>query len=186
MPKKRPNASETEGHTFPTRLRAAMDFKKENQTSLASKVNMKRQTIGFYMNGQSQPNADGLAAICRALQVSSDWLLGLSQEPEVTSEDRNIFSYFGENAVTLLIEKSWGESARADFMRRFLSAPEYLDKLIEAVKARQREERERNIAFDLPEFSLKAAEEEEMRNAATKILCERYFWKIVNKAFKAE
>jgi len=185
MPKKRPIASETEELTFPVRLRAAMEFRGENQTSLAAKVNMKRQTIGYYMSGQSQPNADGLAALSRALGVSADWLLGTTEISKTASEENDIYSYFGRNAIQLIVEKEWGESTRADFITLLLSDIDNLDRLILAIRARQHEAKERNSALDLDGLSLSKAEEAYMLDAATKALVDRFFWKIIDRAAEA-
>lgn len=180
MPKKRPNASETEKQPFPVRLRAAMSIKRETQVSLSKKVTMKRQTIGYYMNGQSQPNVDGLSELCKALQVSADYLIGISQKISVPSENQNIFGYFGDNAVSLVVEKAWGGTERADFISSLLSDPEDLDRLIAAIKARQKEKRENNIILDL-DFVTSADEEKQIIDTATRALVERYFWKIIDK-----
>lgn len=182
MPKKRPIASETEELTFPVRLRAAMEFRGENQTSLAAKVNMKRQTIGYYMSGQSQPNTDGLAALSRSLGVSADWLLGTTEKTKTASEENDIYSYFGMNAAQLIVEKEWGESTRADFITLLLSDTSNLDKLISAIKARQHESKERKNMLDFDGLSLSKAEEASIIDVATKALVERYFWKIIDRA----
>ena len=63
---------------FASRLRSRMEEQKESQTSLAKIVGVQRQTISLYATGQHNPNAYVLAKIARALNVSSDWLLGLS------------------------------------------------------------------------------------------------------------
>ena len=181
MPKKRPRAIETEGLTFPVRLRAAMDFRGENQTSLAPKVNIKRQTIGYYMRGQSQPDVDNLAALSRALGVSADWLIGTSKKETPALEVNDIYSYFGANAVHLIVEKDLGESAKTDFINLLLSDESNLDKLILAIKARRREAKEKRIILDFEDISLSEAEEASIIDAATKAMAEKYFWKIIDR-----
>lgn len=46
----------------------------------ADKLGLSRQTVGFYLSGQRIPDAKTIAQICRLCNVSSDWLLGLSED----------------------------------------------------------------------------------------------------------
>jgi len=87
MPRKKDLPYKTENNVFAKRLRDAMNMRGESQTSLAPKVNLTRQTISLYMNGQSVPNTEGLTSMAKALEVSADYLLGLSP---VASPDNNI------------------------------------------------------------------------------------------------
>ena len=85
MPRKSVPACESEKSIFAKRLTKAMKECGENQTTLAEKitsqyVTIQRQTISLYMNGQSKPDTERLAAIARVLNVSADWLLGLSDD----------------------------------------------------------------------------------------------------------
>ena len=83
MPRKNDPAYSTENSVFATRLREIMKERGENQTTLADKitsqyVTIQRQTISLYMSGQSRPDTERLTAICKTLDVSADWLLGLT------------------------------------------------------------------------------------------------------------
>lgn len=51
-------------------------------TDFADKVDVSRQTMGFYLNGDRIPDSLTLARICKVCSVSSDWLLGLTNDPE--------------------------------------------------------------------------------------------------------
>ena len=51
-------------------------------TDFADKVDVSRQTMGFYLNGERIPDSLTLARICNACGISSDWLLGLTDAPE--------------------------------------------------------------------------------------------------------
>lgn len=51
-------------------------------TEFADKVDVSRQTMGFYLNGERIPDSLTLARICKVCSVSSDWLLGLTNDPE--------------------------------------------------------------------------------------------------------
>lgn len=65
---------------LPTRIRAIMDKRKMKQKDLADKTGIARQSIGYYADGSNIPNAEVLAKIAQALDVSSDYLLGLSDD----------------------------------------------------------------------------------------------------------
>lgn len=65
---------------LPTRIRAIMDKRKIKQKDLADKTGIARQSIGYYADGSNIPNAEVLAKIAKALDVSSDYLLGLSDD----------------------------------------------------------------------------------------------------------
>ena len=75
------------------------------QDKFAEFVGISRPTVGFYENGERIPDALILKMIASKCQVSSDWLLGLS---DVKTENGNIKSIsqktgLSENAIDLLI-----------------------------------------------------------------------------------
>lgn len=51
-------------------------------TDFAKKVGLTRQTMGFYLNGDRIPDSLTLAQICKSCNVSADWLLGFSSDPD--------------------------------------------------------------------------------------------------------
>lgn len=106
MPRKTEPAYETENGVFPKRLKEIMKERGENQTSLAKKiteqyVTIQRQTISLYMNGQSKPDTERLTAIAKVLDVSADWLLGLSDVQSMDGEVKQVCNYTGlsEDAI---------------------------------------------------------------------------------------
>lgn len=106
MPRKDDPAYKTENSVFATRLREIMKERGENQTTLASKiasqyVTIQRQTISLYMSGQSKPDTERLTAIAKVLDVSSDWLLGMSDFQEPVAEVRQICNYTGLSASSI-------------------------------------------------------------------------------------
>ncbi len=52
------------------------DFKL-NQSTLALKIGVKQSQVSEWLNGKSKPGYDNLKAICIALGISADRLLGL-------------------------------------------------------------------------------------------------------------
>lgn len=89
MSRKNTPASITENDVFAKNLRDRMKECSENQSSLAEKIGVQRQTISLYTTGQSKPDTEKLSKISKALNVSSDWLIGLT---EVKSADTSVKS----------------------------------------------------------------------------------------------
>ena len=48
-----------------------------NQTQLAEKIGVKQSQVSEWLKGKSKPGYDSLKAICVALEISADKLLGL-------------------------------------------------------------------------------------------------------------
>lgn len=100
MPRKNDPAYKTENSVFATRLREIMKERGENQTTLADKITsqyltIQRQTISLYMSGQSRPDTERMTAIAKVLNVSTDWLLGLSDVPSQDGEVKQVCKYIG-------------------------------------------------------------------------------------------
>ncbi len=62
------------------RLSQLIQEKNITQRELANKTGMTECTISRYCSGERTPHADNLRRIAKALDVSSDYLLGLSDE----------------------------------------------------------------------------------------------------------
>lgn len=103
---------ETEKSIFATRLREAMSFCGENQTSLAKKITerflpIQRQTISLYMSGQSCPDTERLIAICQVLEVSADYLLGFTDCADTDLGVRAAADYIGLDELSISNLKKW-------------------------------------------------------------------------------
>lgn len=64
-----------------SRVRSAREAKGWNQTELAFYAEMSVAEISRFENGAREPRATGLVRLARALGVSSDYLLGLTDAP---------------------------------------------------------------------------------------------------------
>lgn len=65
---------------FSTRLKDIMDTKGVTQLWLAEKTNIAEATISRYVSGIHAPRVDYAARIANALNVSVDYIMGLSLE----------------------------------------------------------------------------------------------------------
>ena len=64
--------------TFSDRLKVIMEIREYTTVELAKKIYTSPQTIAMYRCGKRMPSPDILCLIARELQVSTDFLLGLS------------------------------------------------------------------------------------------------------------
>lgn len=132
MPRKSDPAYKTESSIFATRLREIMRERGENQTTLADKISaqyvtIQRQTISLYMSGQSRPDTERLTAIAKVLNVSADWLLGLTHDKGVrpTATDDLGLSYDAIMAI-----KAFDGAGEKETFDRFITDPDFHNLLI--------------------------------------------------------
>lgn len=73
-------ASEKYGYDsiFPTRFRHLMDNNKVNQKTMAEFCGVQRQSISLWHNGETRPDILSLGKIAEYFNVSTDYLLGLT------------------------------------------------------------------------------------------------------------
>lgn len=100
-------------------------------TEFADYLGISRQTVGFYCNGDRIPDAQILRDIAKKCNVSSDWLLGLT---DIRNPDANIafalqcLGLSDSSAKTLLAIKKDSESKNLPESAKLLSST--LDKLL--------------------------------------------------------
>lgn len=77
-----------------------------SQAEFAKELGVSRQTLGHWLNGVRAPDADNLLTICKAMNVSVDWLLGIDplEKMSADKELRFVSDYIGisEASVSLL------------------------------------------------------------------------------------
>ena len=61
------------------RLRESINNSSLSQKEIAKKVNVSPQTISKYMRRDIFPALDTLAKLCKVLDVSADYILGLTE-----------------------------------------------------------------------------------------------------------
>lgn len=62
------------------RLRKIMELRSVTQSELATSIGVTRQAVSLYATGKNVPNATVLAKIAKRLNVSTDWLCGMSEK----------------------------------------------------------------------------------------------------------
>jgi len=76
---------------FKIRLRAARDLRQINQTELALKAKLPPSSIAHFESGSRKPSFDNLKRLANALDVSSDYLLGRSDDPAVAQSSDTLY-----------------------------------------------------------------------------------------------
>jgi len=66
--------------TFGERLNRLLYEQKLSQVELDRRTGIGRANISRYVCNKQTPTVDSLIAICKTLNVSADWLLGLRKE----------------------------------------------------------------------------------------------------------
>ncbi len=110
----------TENDVFAVRLREAMNFRNENQSSLAEKIrkkhgNITRQAISWYCRGQSKPDTDRLSWIADILNVSADYLLGFTDIQREDPSEMAVSRYLGLSSEEIQTIQSLNSSALEEF-----------------------------------------------------------------------
>lgn len=62
---------------FQERFNECLKYSKIKQSDIAKAANVSKQCISDYKSGRSVPGIDTLFLLCRYLEVSADYLLGL-------------------------------------------------------------------------------------------------------------
>lgn len=74
------------GSEFPERLKAARELRGLNQMELAEKSGFQPSAISRFETGAAKPSFDNLRRLAAALRVSTDYLLGLVDEPTAAAQ----------------------------------------------------------------------------------------------------
>jgi transcriptional regulator with XRE-family HTH domain len=64
---------------FPDRLRKLRKELKISQGNLSEMIGVSERSVPFYERGLRKPSFDTIIALCKVLNVSSDYLLGLKE-----------------------------------------------------------------------------------------------------------
>jgi transcriptional regulator with XRE-family HTH domain len=71
-----------------------------SQDEFAKKIGIARATVGFYENGERIPDASYLIKIAQACEVSTDWLLGLTDDKAGRNEVMDVEKRLGLTPAT--------------------------------------------------------------------------------------
>lgn len=71
------------------RLQMALDMRNMKAADLCQKTGIPKGAVSYYLAGKSEPKADRLYIICKALDVAEAWLLGYDVPIEKTQKQKN-------------------------------------------------------------------------------------------------
>lgn len=74
---------------FKDRLREVREDRNITQVQMASILNMSSTGYGSYERGETEPNILTLQKICKILNVSSDYLLGINRDTDYVKSFSN-------------------------------------------------------------------------------------------------
>lgn len=94
------------------RLKTNRERAGHTQESLAEQIMISPRNITRYENGESEPGADVLGRIASALNVSSDYLLGLTDDPTPTYRRFEGLSDLEQRIVTALRNGDYREAIK--------------------------------------------------------------------------
>ena len=82
---------------FNERLRVAREARKLNQSELASRAGLQASAVSHFETGSRKPSFDNLRRLADALRVTTDYLLGRTNDMDglATSGDRLYRRYVG-------------------------------------------------------------------------------------------
>lgn len=87
---------------FASRFRQLLKERNYTQRYVAEQTHSKGQTISQYVNGEVLPNAEKLYEIAKCLDVSADYLIGLSDTTGVDITNKEINKMLGLSEYTIM------------------------------------------------------------------------------------
>lgn len=93
--------------TFATRLNKLLDDRKINQNEFAKMVSISDAAVSSYRHGQAEPKISVIAQMARALEVSTDYLIGLSDIESPNLEDISINRMLGLSGRAIEVLKMY-------------------------------------------------------------------------------
>ena len=97
-----------EKNAFALRLKNLMDDT-TTQQQLADVLNITRQTVSLYLNGSSLPPIEKLVEIANYFNVSTDYLLGLTDVKSVKADIKTMCKYTGLTEKSLKVLNMYTE-----------------------------------------------------------------------------
>ena len=83
--------NEQPSEKFPKRLKTARAMRQWNQNELAERANLPASSIAHFEIGSRKPSFDNLRRLAIALNVTTDYLLGRVDKPEMSESGDPLF-----------------------------------------------------------------------------------------------
>lgn len=141
-----------EKSTFGKRLGEIMQKKGVSRMELKDSTGLSLQSISNYLKDKRKPDCEMVAEIATALNVSADYLLGLS---EVHTRNETIqginmeTGLWGDAIAKLMTEKICGDNEISDFIS-YLVTNSRISELIAAIKEKNRfSDSQKSVTIDI-------------------------------------
>lgn len=92
-----------------------------SQEQLAEALSISQKQVSKYERGENYPSAETLKSLAKTLDTSTDWLLGLSDNPNPIIPDTSL-SMWQRRVMTLMTDKD------DEFQRRLYEMAKLLEK----------------------------------------------------------
>lgn len=152
------NMQEKYNAVFAVRLRKLMNERKININSVAKAVGITHQAITQYANGETQPNAEKIVKLAKHFDVSSDYLLGLSDVPSQDESVKSIHEKTGlsEDAIAVLTDsRQNADSAAGNIVNHLLTAENFVKLAYNLYERDQSSSRKMTIGSKLSPLSMR-------------------------------
>ncbi|MBI5671271.1 MAG: helix-turn-helix domain-containing protein [Chloroflexi bacterium] len=106
--------------TFSRRIRQRRKSLGLSQEALAELADIDQTQISRYEIGKNEPGADALAALARALDTTTDWLVGLTDNPDRPLRGQADLDDIEREAIKILRAKSPADRRKAVEVLRVL------------------------------------------------------------------
>lgn len=90
------SAEKNPSEIFQERLKRARNLRGYNQDELAKKAGMPASSIAHFETGTRKPSFDSLRRLANALEITTDYLLGRVEDPELSKDGDPLFRDIGK------------------------------------------------------------------------------------------
>ena len=80
---------------FPQRLRAAREMRRWSQNELGQRSGLPPSSVAHFEAGSRKPSFDSLHRVATALEVTTDYLLGRTDDPSLANDGDPLFRDVG-------------------------------------------------------------------------------------------
>lgn len=115
------------------RINSALALRNIKQKDLAKILNIPDNTISYFVSGTRTPNTEQLIKISRALEVSTDYLLGISENKSLDMSVRAIGDYTGLSDDAIENIKKICSNEDREYINKFFESPQGQQALINII-----------------------------------------------------
>lgn len=110
------------------RLQTALDMRSMKAADLCQKTGIPKGAVSYYLSGKSEPKADRLYIICKALDVAEAWMLGYDVPIEKSVKQKN-----NDAIADIVVKLRTDEKFLLAVKKIYSFEPEKLDSLLHLI-----------------------------------------------------